>query len=197
MDKELKSKFEEAIWVAKSLFERGKTSGSSANLSFRHENDIYITGSGTCFGRLEETSFARVSLEGTHLEGMKPSKEFPLHQMCYKKSSDIQAVIHTHSFYATLYSCVPHEYKESAVPEHTPYLRMKVGRIGLIPYAKPGSQELFGLFRQAVDDSDAYLLANHGPVVPGKSIIDAFYGIEELEESCHIAWELENRSGCR
>ena len=104
MDKELKSKFEEAIWVAKSLFERGKTSGSSANLSFRHENDIYITGSGTCFGRLEETSFARVSLEGTHLEGMNPSKEFPLHQMCYKKSPDIQAVIHTHSFYCLLYT---------------------------------------------------------------------------------------------
>ena len=40
------------------------------------------------------------------------------------------------------------------------------------------------------------LLKAHGPVVPGKSIMDAFYCLEELEESAHIAWEL-NRSGYR
>lgn len=193
MEKELKEKFEQAIWVGKSLFERGKTAGSSANLSFRHGDDIYITGSGTCFGTLEEESFSRVSIEGEHLGGIKPSKEFPLHQMCYTKSAAVQAVVHTHSFYATLYSCVPHEYEESVIPDYTPYLRMKVGTVGLIPFAKPGSEELFELFRQAVNDNDAYLLANHGPVVPGKSLMDAFYGIEELEESCHIAWELERR----
>lgn len=193
MDRELKEKFEKAIWVGKSLFERNKTAGSSANLSFRHNDDIYITGSGTCFGTLSEASFSKVSLEGHHKDGIKPSKEFPLHQMCYKKSSDIQAVVHTHSFYATLYSCIPHEYKESVIPDYTPYLRMKVGTVGLVPFAKPGSEELFNLFNERVNDSDAYLLANHGPVVPGKSIMDAFYGIEELEESCHIAWELENR----
>lgn len=193
MEKELKEKFEQAIWVGKSLFERGKTAGSSANLSFRHGDDVYITGSGTCFGTLEEESFSRVSIEGEHLGGIKPSKEFPLHQMCYTKSDAVQAVVHTHSFYATLYSCVPHEYEESVIPDYTPYLRMKVGTVGLIPFAKPGSEELFELFRKAVNDSDAYLLANHGPVVPGKSLMDAFYGIEELEESCHIAWELERR----
>lgn len=193
MEKGLKEKFEQAIWVGKSLFERGKTAGSSANLSFRHGDDIYITGSGTCFGTLEEESFSRVSIEGEHLGGIKPSKEFPLHQMCYAKFAEIQAVIHTHSFYATLYSCVPHRYIESVIPDYTPYLRMKVGTVGLIPFAKPGSGALFELFRKAVNDSDAYLLANHGPVVPAKSIMDAFYGIEELEESCHIAWELERR----
>lgn len=193
MNREVKEKFAQAIWVGKSLFERGKTAGSSANLSFRHGDDIYITGSGTCFGALEECSFSKVSLEGEHLEGIMPSKEFPLHQMCYQKTADVQAVVHTHSFYATLYSCVPHTYEDSVIPDYTPYLRMKVGTVGLVPFAKPGSKELFSLFRERVNDSDAYLLANHGPVVPGKSIMDAFYGIEELEESCHIAWELESR----
>lgn len=191
MDAILKTKFDDAIWTASSLFARNKTAGSSANLSFRHGDTIYITGSGTCFGRLTPEDFAAVSLTGESLNGVKASKEFPLHQMCYEKDPSIQAVIHTHSFYATLYSCVPHTFEGSVVPDYTPYLKMKVGNIALVPYAKPGSQELFSLFRQQVHSGDGYLLANHGPVVPGKSIMDAFYGIEELEESCHIAWELE------
>ena len=192
MDEILKAKFEDAIWAAKTLFERGKTAGSSANLSFRHEDTIYITGSGTCFGRLTPESFAAVSLSGDPRNSITASKEFPLHQMCYEKDPKVGAVIHTHSFYAPLYSCVPHKYEASVVPDYTPYLKMKVGNIALVPYAKPGSQELFGLFRQQVKNGDGYLLANHGPVVPGKDVMDAFYGIEELEESCHIAWELEH-----
>lgn len=191
MDEALREKFENAIWVAGSLFQRGKTAGSSANLSFRHGDVIYITGSGTCFGRLTAESFAAVSLDGQPLNDVKPSKEFPLHHMCYQKDPAIGAVVHTHSFYSTLWSCLPHESVGSVVPDHTPYLRMKVGSIALVPYAKPGSRELFELFRQQVNQGDGYLLANHGPVVPGKNVLDAFYGLEELEESCHIAWELK------
>lgn len=193
MDAVLKAKMDDAIWAAKSLFDRNKTAGSSANLSFRHGDTIYISGSGTCFGRLSYDSFAAVSLTGEALNDVKASKEFPLHRMCYEKDPAIGAVIHTHSFYATLYSCVPHVFETSVVPDYTPYLKMKVGNIALVPYAKPGSQELFGLFAEQVSKGDGYLLANHGPVVPGKTVMDSFYGIEELEESCHIAWELEQR----
>ena len=194
MDAVLNQKFQDAIWAAGSLFERSRTTGSSANLSFRHEDVVYITGSGTCFGRLTPESFSAVSMKnGEILNGVKPSKELPLHMMCYEKSDKIGAVIHTHSFYATLYACVPHEYEISVVPDYTPYLKMKVGNIALVPYAKPGSEELFGYFREKVNTADAYLLANHGGVVPGKTVIDALYGIEELEESCHIAWELEKQ----
>lgn len=76
------------------------------------------------------------------------------------------------------------------VPDHTPYLRMKLGSVGLIPYEKPGSPALFEAFRERAGKSDGFLLKNHGPIVPGKTIMDAFYCLEELEESAHIAWEL-------
>ena len=192
MDAVLNQKFADAIWAAKSLFDRSRTTGSSANLSVRHGDVLYVSGSGTCFGRLTPESFSAVSMTtGEVLNGVKPSKELPLHRMCYEKDEAIGAVIHTHSFYATLYACVPHSYETSVVPDYTPYLKMKVGNIALVPYAKPGSEELFGYFREKVHTADAYLLANHGGVVPGKTVMDAFYGIEELEESCHIAWELE------
>src|SRR5690625_4495281 len=139
----LKEKFKDAIWIGKSLFNRDKVSGSSANLSFVHDNKIYITGSGTCFGNLKESDFSVNDRDGNHLEGIKPSKELPLHKTLYDKSLSIQAIIHTHSLYSTLWSCIDHEDETDIMPSYTPYLRMRIGTIGLIPYAHPGSEALF------------------------------------------------------
>lgn len=157
-----------AVWIAHSLFERGKASGSSANMSFKEKDLIYITGSGTCFGTLKEEDFSVLSLDGEWISGPKPSKEFPLHQMMYEKSEEIQAVIHTHSFYATLRSCAVHKNRTDCIPQYTPYLKMKLGTVGLVPYGKPGSEELFSAFRQCVSGSDGFLLENHGPIMGAK-----------------------------
>ena len=67
---------------------------------------------------------------------------------------------------------------------------MKLGKVRLVPYAKPGSEELFSAFRERMGEGNGYLLAHHGPVTGGVSLLDAFYGLEELEESARIAWEL-------
>lgn len=190
MDTVLEKKLKDAVWAAHSLFERGKTSGSSANMSFRHEDRIYVSASGSCFGTMTEEDFSVVSLTGEPLSEKKASKEWPLHLALYEKSPDIGAVIHTHSTYSVLWSFVPSDREEDCIPDHTPYLKMKLGTVGLIPYEKPGSEALFAAFRQRVAGSDGYLLKNHGPVAPGKTVMDAFYGLEELEESARIAWEL-------
>lgn len=194
MAAELKQKFEDAIWVAGSLFNRNKTAGSSANLSFRHGERIYISGSGTCFGTLGEDQFAVVSQNGEHLDGIVPSKELPIHQIMYQQNNLIQAVIHTHSFYSVLWSCLKHPDPFDVVPKYTPYLEMKVGRIGLVAYAPPGSAELFTAFQNRVGRSDGYLLQNHGPVIGGSSIREAFFGLEELEESLRLAYCLRGVS---
>lgn len=189
---DLQSKYEEAIWIGKVLFDRGKATGSSANMSFLHDHKMYITGSGTCFGNLTESDFAILTMGGEHVAGVKPSKELPLHRTLYEKDSATKAVIHTHSIYSTLWSCLKHENEKDIMPSYTPYLKMMIGTIGLIPYGKPGSETLFRHFRDRVHDSDGYILQNHGPVVGGKDLITAFYCLEELEESARIAWELRN-----
>ncbi|MCD8083961.1 MAG: class II aldolase/adducin family protein [Clostridiales bacterium] len=196
MNNELEKKLEQAVWAAHSLFERGKTSGSSANMSFRHEDTIYISASGSCFGTMTPEDFTAITPDGAPISGRKPSKEWPLHLALFEKSPDIGAVIHTHSPYSILWTFVPDLNEKDCIPDHTPYLKMKLGTVGLIPYEKPGSQALFDAFRQRVQDSDGYLLRNHGPVVPGKNIMDAFYCLEEMEESARIAWELY-RAGLR
>lgn len=192
MDKELEQKLEQPIWAAKSLFDRGKTAGSTANISIRHKDCIYISGSGTCFGTLKREEFAVTDLNGNHIDGPKPSKELPLHKLLYAYR-DAGAVIHTHSFYAVLWSCLPHENRQDVIPDYTPYLRMKVGSVGMVPYGPPGSPELFSEFEKHIPCSDGYLLQNHGPVICGKDIMEAFCGIEELEESAKTAWHLRGQ----
>ena len=198
MENLLEEKTETAVWIAKSLFDRGKTSGSSANLSFLHRGIIYISGSGTCFVRLKPEEFSRVRLsDGEHIGGIKPSKELPLHRCFYKKDSSIQAVIHVHSFYSVVWSCMPPENTKLIIPRYTPYLAMKLGAVGWIPYAEPGSHDLFQLFENNINECNGYLLANHGAIAGGKDLLSAFYAIEEMEESLHVAWELRKENANR
>lgn len=197
MDEELNRKFETAVWIARSLFERNRVTGSTSNISFLHRGHIFISGGGTCFGTLKPEEFAEAGFDGIVYSSRKPSKELPLHRIVYEQNPEWQAVIHTHSFYSTLWSCLEQEDPEDVIPEYTPYLKMKVGRIGLIPYAKPGSEELFSLFAERAGKSDGYLLKNHGPVIAGRSLMDAFAGIEELEESARTAWFLRGENAAR
>ena len=184
-------KIEQALWIAHTLFQRRMATGSTANISFRVNEDVYISGSGTCFGTLRKEEFAKISLTGERKNGVKPSKEYPMHLLFYEKDPNIQGVIHTHSFYSVLYSCLKQENDEDILPPYTPYLKRKVGKIGIIPYASPGSERLFRLVRENTNKSEAFLLKQHGPIVPGKTLMDAFYGLEELEESAKLAWFLK------
>ncbi|MDR1375882.1 MAG: class II aldolase/adducin family protein [Synergistaceae bacterium] len=189
---DLPGEIELAIWIGKSLFERGKTAGASANMSFLHGGQVYITGTGTCFGALTPNSFSTIDRSGNHLEGPPPSSEMGLHLILYDKKPKVSAIIHTHSFYSVLWSCLTHPNPADVIPPWTPYLKKRLGTIGIIPYAPPGSQELFRLFSERVEKSDGYLLANHGPVVGDKDLMSTFHSLEELEESAHVAWTLKN-----
>ena len=190
MDEGLRKKLDDAIWAGRSLFDRGKTSGSSANMSFLHDGKMYISQSGSCFGTLTGEQFAIMAMDGTCISDNRPSKEWPLHLQIYQKKPGCGAVIHTHGTYSVLWSFVPVAEETDCIPDHTPYLKMKLGKVCTVPYEKPGSQALFDAFGERVLDGDGYLLKQHGAVVPGKDVMDAFYCIEELEESARIAWEL-------
>ena len=114
--------------------------------------------------------------------------------MYQKAEGKVQAVIHVHSFYSVLWSCLPHKGEEDdVIPAYTPYLGMKLGKVRLVSYEKPGSEELFSEFSRRTGKENGYLLAHHGPVAGGDSLMDAFFNLEELEESARIAWELR---GC-
>lgn len=189
----LEEKKELACWIARRFFDKGMGPGTTGNLSFVHDGQIYITGGGSCFGRLRPDQFAILDRCGGALNEVTPSKEWPLHLDVYRHDASAGAVIHIHSTYAVLWSCLPHENEYDCVPAYTPYLKMKLGTVGLVPFAEPGSTDLFDAFRRRLDASDGWILKNHGMVVRGKTLMDAFAMAEELEESCRIAWELQGK----
>ena len=187
----LEEKIEQTIWAAHALFDRAKTSGTTANISFRDGDKIYISRSGSCFGTMGKDDFAVISIDGENLDpSKKPSKEFPLHLKMYTSDPETQAVIHVHSPYAVLWSCIEHENERDVMPHITPYLDMKLGKVVSVPYAAPGSKELFDSFESICGAERGYLLAKHGPVVGGKNMMNAFEAIEELEQTAFVAWEM-------
>lgn len=188
MTNSLENKYNDAIWVAGALFNKGLVTGSTGNISFLHDDKIYITKSGSCFGRLDKDSFAILDLDSNLLDG-KPSKEYPLHLALYNANKNNLAVIHTHSLYSTIFSCMKDiSRKLDDLFAYTPYLKMLTkGKISCVDYAKPGSQELFEKFLNEVNENtNVYILKNHGIVVSANDLNSAFNIVEEFEVSAKI-----------
>ena len=180
---------EQTLWVAHTLFQKGLVTGSTGNISYRYGDSIYVSQSGSCFGLLNENSFAEVSIDGQMLKG-KPSKEWPMHLKLYQENSAINAVVHTHSYYSTLVSCLENldEKMVEQLFEHTPYLEMQTkGKVGIVGYGQPGSKDLFDKFELEADKGiNCYILKNHGVFVSSEDPLKAFYVLEEIEQSCKI-----------
>jgi ribulose-5-phosphate 4-epimerase/fuculose-1-phosphate aldolase len=70
---------------------------------------------------------------------------------------------------------------------------MRVGRVALVPYSRPGDTSAAGAIRQLAAAHRAVLLANHGPVVAGRDLETAVSAAEELEETARLFFLLEGR----
>ncbi|WP_058989861.1 class II aldolase/adducin family protein [Anaerococcus rubeinfantis] len=179
------------IWVSKALFDRNKVSGSTANISFKDKDLIYVSKTGSCFGNMNEDSFSVLKNDKV-ISDNKPSKEYPMHKLLYDIDDKYKCVIHTHSTFITYWSCIlESEDKTIDLKCKTPYLKIKVGDLGWVKYKDPGSQELFDELKKSIDKNiKAYVMENHGVIVVGESIEEAFYMIEEIEESAKNAFLL-------
>ncbi|RHO19461.1 class II aldolase/adducin family protein [Amedibacterium intestinale] len=186
----------EVIKIAKMIFDRKLVNGSSGNISFKENDLIQISNSGSCFGLLENDSFSSIDING-NIENGTPSKEFPLHLSIYNISLKTKCIIHTHSFYSTLFTCLNNfENHVSFLFSYTPYLKIKTNsKIGCIQYYRPGSRELFEAFQKKVDeDIKVYFLGNHGIVVCEEDPYKAFCLLEEVEYSIKNYLEIYNPS---
>lgn len=171
---------------ARSLFERGFTVGASGNISVRLDDGYLATPTSSCMGFLDPDRLSRLDADGEHVGGARPTKELPLHFAFYEMRPTARAVVHLHSTYATAISCLADSDREDALPPITPYAVMRVGRVPIVPYTKPGSPDIVPLIRTKALDHAAVLLANHGPVVAGTSLESAVFTAEELEETAKL-----------
>ncbi len=170
----------------KSLFDRGRTAGSSGNISVRHSDGYVCTPTNSCLGTLDPERLSRLDRDGRLISGDAPTKELPLHLAFYDGRPSARAVVHLHSTYATALSCLADTDPQNALPPITPYAVMRFGRVPVLPYVRPGSPEMAPPIRSLAAEHNAILLANHGPVVAGPSLEAAVFAIEELEETAHL-----------
>jgi 3-dehydro-4-phosphotetronate decarboxylase len=122
-----------------------------------------------------------------------------MHRAVLGARPEAGAVVHLHSTHATAISClVPSGDAAPPIPPLTPYFVMRVGRhLPVLPYSRPGDPAMEGAIAEAARGARALLLGNHGPVVSGKTLDDAVWAAEELEEAARLALMLRGLPGLR
>ncbi|MDB2389702.1 aldolase [Alphaproteobacteria bacterium] len=179
---------EQICMLAKSMFDRGLTGGSTGNISARtSDGGLLVSPTGTSFGRLDPARLSYFDATGVLIDGDAPTKEMPLHSAFYDTRSSAGAVVHLHSCHAVALSMMPDLDADNFLPPLTPYAIMKLGKVALLPFFRPGDPLMGKAVRGLAGKRSAVMLANHGPVVAGKDVEAACNAIEELEDTARLA----------
>lgn len=177
---------EEIVWAGSSLYQRGYTVGTAGNISARLEDGWLITPTDACLGRLEAAKIAKVSTTGEWVSGDKPSKTLLLHRQVYDRNPQVNSVVHTHSTHLVGLTLQGVWQQSSILPPITPYQVMKVGRIPLIDYRRPGAAEVAEQVALLACEVRGVMLERLGPVLWGSSVATACAALEELEETARL-----------
>jgi ribulose-5-phosphate 4-epimerase/fuculose-1-phosphate aldolase len=180
--------------LCRSLYDRGFTVGGAGNVSARvDEQTFQATPTGACLGRLKAEELSLIDSQGCLLSGKKPSKEVKFHLALYQDPK-VQAVVHLHSTWTTRLSCIKDLDEENSIRPFTPYFVMKIGKVALIPYCKPGDENLARELGKWAGKRNAFLLQNHGPVTTGDSLESAMDLMEEFEETAKLVYLLKGET---
>jgi L-fuculose-phosphate aldolase len=158
--------------------------GTSGNASVRCGEHLLITPSALPVSEMTPASMVRLDLTGTVLQGGKPSSEWRFHCDILKTRPGINAVLHTHSIFATTLACLRRE-----VPAIHYMIAMAGGdSIRCAPYSLFGEAQLSEAALEALHNRKACLLANHGMIALGTDLDDALAVAIEVEAVCEIYW---------
>ena len=183
--KQLDTKFmhpaEQLAVIIGRIYRSGMTTTSGGNLSIKDDNgDIWITPSAVDKGNLQPGDIMQVKPDGTIVGKHKPSSEFPFHKAIYDMRPDMTAVIHAHPPGLVSFSIV-HEVPNTNI---IPQARNICGKIGFAPYDVPGSLALGDKIAEEFrkhPDYKAVIMENHGVVLCGCDLMDAYERFETLE----------------
>lgn len=173
------------IEAGRRLYAAGMVAGNSGNISVNLAGQgVLMTPTGLCKGDLGRDSLVLLNLAGEQLSGnLRATSEAGMHLAVYRARSELGAVVHCHSPYATAFAVRGLNLAGCKLAEVTE----RLGDIPLLPYAKPGSRELAEQVGEAAAAGySGALLADHGVVVWGRDLRDAMYGAEELEAVCKV-----------
>ena len=190
--KDLKDVKKELIKYGKLAGKKNLTPGVSGNLSARYGQNIVITVSGSSNGYLSEDDFVVIDFDGNVVEGnKKPSSEKMLHVEFYKMRQDINYIVHVHSPYLSSFASAGIALDEPIMAENVFYF----GSIPLAEYGMPSSMDLVEKTAKYFKDFDAVLMANHGFIVGGKTVKDAYLKLELAESYAQVVFNTKMLGG--
>ena len=166
------------------LAARGLIAGTEGNLALRLAADrVLVTPRGTAKGELAIEDLVEVDLEGRRLRGTREaSTELQMHLTILRARTDVQAVVHAHPPVATGFATAGQSVDCDCIPE----ILATVGRVPLVPFGLPGTTELSQQLLPILGQHDALLLANHGAVTLGRTLEEARWRMESLEQAARI-----------
>jgi L-fuculose-phosphate aldolase len=172
------------VHTCRRLYDRGLIAGAEGNVSARLSKDVILaTPSGACKGDIGVDDHVRLSLDGTPLDGGKSaSTEIRMHLRIFQKRRDVSAVVHAHPPAATGFAVAGEALDRPILAE----LVFLIGPVPLVPYAQPGTEKLPEALEPFLANHDAFLLANHGATTVGRSLQEALFRMESLEQGARI-----------
>ncbi len=187
LDSECRTEVElrrDLVRFSRLLYRLGFMPGTSGNLSVRLDNSrLLVTPTGVSKFLLRSADIVIVDLEGRHLDGYrKATSEVSMHLAVYRHRNDVTAVIHSHPPIATAFACVGRGLDEMLCQEAV----MTLGVVPLATYAATGTEEVAASLAPFIPDHDAILLANHGAVSCGRTLLEAFQKMEIVEHLANI-----------
>lgn len=175
----------DVLRIAKKAFDEGLMAGTSGNMSMfcREQGTIVITPSSYDYRIMEEKDIVVIDLEGNVIEGwLKPSSEWKMHAEIYRNAGHPEAIVHTHSPYATSFAVLRKEIPVILI-EMIPFLK---GSIEVSPYAAQGSIQVGLNAVPILKRKNACLMANHGVVTVGEDLDKAYLASIYAEDTAKI-----------
>src|SRR3546814_20726505 len=149
---------EEICDFGASLHQRGLTAGSSGNISVRTDDGWLLTPTNSSLGALDPANLSKLDWNGKLLSGKPPSKEAFLHRAMYEERAGAGAIVHLHATHSAAVSCMGGLNQCDCIPALTPYFVMKIGKLPLVPYHRPGDPDR----KSVVEGKSVSVRVDHG-----------------------------------
>lgn len=185
----MQNRAEKLLSTSQKLADLGLNKGTSGNASVRVDSGFLITPSGVPVEKMTASDMVHMQLDGNVAPNdahKKPSSEWRFHCDILATRPEINAVIHTHSMFATTMTCLHKE-----IPSFHYMIAVAGGdTIRCAPYALFGTQQLSDAALTALHARKACLLANHGMIALGHDLDDALAVAVEVENLCEQYWRI-------
>lgn len=188
---------QEMCEIGRRVYERGMVAANDGNFSVKlNENEFLCTPTGVSKGFMTPEFICRIDARGQLLEengDFKPSSEMKMHLRVYQERPDVQAVVHAHPPYATTFAAAGIGLEQPILSEAV----LTLGKVPVAKYGTPSTQEVPDAVAEYLQGYDAMLLANHGALTYGDSLMNAYYKMESVEFYARILYQTRMLGGAK